>query len=1045
LKPSTFHIFNASAGSGKTFTLVKEYLKVLFGSKSKFPFKHILAITFTNKAVGEMKERIIKSLIDFSNDSILMQPTEMFKCLCEELQLEPVDLHKRSKSVLQDIVHNYAAFDVSTIDKFNQKLIRNFAFDLKIPMNFEVELDTDLVLSQAVDRLIAKAGSEPKLTKVLVDFAFEKIDEDKSWDVAYDLNIIAKMLISENDIEMVKSLNNRSLEDFKNLKAGLSIKNNSAKQEIERLSNSALQLIEEHGLQFSDFNRGSLPKHFLKLSQGDYKIDFTTKWQLELEDGPLYPKRLPDDLARILDDLQPDLIEIFKSTKSLVFAFKFHNAIYKNIIPLSVLNAIQSELNVLKDEKDLLLISEFNTIVSEHIKTQPAPFIYERIGEKFKHFFIDEFQDTSILQWLNLIPLINNALSGVSASNLLVGDAKQAIYRWRGGKAEQFIDLYEESTNPFHIKAQIKKLETNHRSSKQVIDFNNAFFSFLSQTVFSNPSHANIYKNSWQEHKIEEEGYVSLKFLDSSPNDQKDELYPAEVLKTINECLKNGFEQKDICILVRYKKDGIAIADHLNDHSTINIISSETLLLSRCQEINFIIEVLQLLSEPNNKELKFNIVSYLLEHKLTLKDEHQFYKEIIDLDLEYFFKSFEDHNIYFYTKEILQLPLYEMAEVIIHSFNLVDGSNGYIQYFLDFILDYSMHQRTSLIGFLKHYQDKKEKLSVSMPDGINAVKIMTIHKAKGLEFPVVIVPYADLNIYSERNPKIWFPLNGEEYHGFNYLLMNYNRDVEAFGAAGKELFEEHQAELELDNVNLYYVALTRAIEQLHVITEKHLDKKGNSRSITFGRLFIKYLKSINLWDEQRSEYTFGTIQKQIEYPTSTVRSDFQKKFISTSIKDLNINFVTHSGYLWQTDRLKAMEKGNLIHLIMSLIRTREDLGHAFDKLLASGILNNEQSVQLKPLIKSIVEHEVLSPCFASDITVYNERDIIVNSKLTVRPDRVIIDAENNAIIIDYKTGIPDVKHREQILGYKSAVEVLGIHVKKLILVYVNDTIETIEV
>ena len=1045
MKPSTFHIYDASAGSGKTFTLVKEYLRVLFSSNIKHPFKNILAITFTNKAVGEMKERIIKSLIDFSCSTSSTHPNEMFELLCEELHVQPSQLQKRSKAMLQDIVHNYAAFDVSTIDKFNQKLIRNFAFDLKIPMNFEVELDTDIVLSQAVDNLIAKAGSDSQLTKVLIDFAFEKIDEDKSWDVAYDFNIISKMLISENDIEKVKSLNDRSLEDFKTLKNTLSKKIEKSKQEIDLLSNSALQLIEEHGLEFSDFSGGYLPKYFRNLSLGNHGINFKSKWQQSLEDGPLYPKRVSEELAMVIDELQPKLVDIYKETKRLVYKLKFYHSIYRNITPLSVLNVIQNELEALKAEHDLLLISEFNSIVSEHIKTQPAPFIYERIGERFKHFFIDEFQDTSVLQWQNLVPLIENALSGESASAFLVGDAKQAIYRWRGGKAEQFIDLYDQITNPLHIDPKIERLKTNHRSSKSVIDFNNKFFHHLSSFAFSSPSYQNLYKNSSQDFKIKEEGCVNLTFLDISLEDDKDELYPAEVLKTIKECLNNGFEEKDICVLVRYNKEGIAIADHLNTNSVISIISSETLLLSRSQEVNFIVNVLQLLSEPYNKELKFEIVSFLIEHKLELEESHNFLVGIIDLDLEHFFKSFEAHNIYFNTKEIIQLPIYEVVEVIIHAFDLVDDSNGYIQYFLDFVLDHGLNQRTSLMGFLKHYHDKKEKLSVSTPDGINAVKIMTIHKAKGLEFPVVIFPYAELDIYRENNPKVWLPVDKTEFNGFGNLLINYNQDVEEFGAEGSELFGTHQAELELDNMNLYYVALTRAIEQLHIITRKKLDKSGNENVKNFGGLFINYLKSIQKWDDQRSIYTFGSFEKKMTHVTSTAISTIQKQFISTPKKDLNIKIVTRSGFLWETAQQKAIEKGNIIHLIMSLIKTEVDIDFAFDKLSDSGVINKLQVEQLKPIIRSVVTHVQLEPYFTSDSTIYNERDIILSPSLTVRPDRIVIDRQNKAVIIDYKTGQFNTSHRDQITLYKNAVEKLNIPVTKLILVYINETIEIIEV
>ena len=224
MNPNTFNIYDASAGSGKTFTLVKEYLKILFTSSGKNAYKNILAITFTNKAVGEMKERIIETLKAFANTKVLDASNDMFSTICDELSIEPIDLHNKSKLILNSIAHNYAAFDISTIDKFTQKLIRTFAHDLKLPINFEVELDTESVLNEAVDRLIAKAGIDKRLTKILIDFVFEKADDDKSWDVALDFYSIAKLLVNENDISAIETLKEKSLDDFKALKKGLAEK-----------------------------------------------------------------------------------------------------------------------------------------------------------------------------------------------------------------------------------------------------------------------------------------------------------------------------------------------------------------------------------------------------------------------------------------------------------------------------------------------------------------------------------------------------------------------------------------------------------------------------------------------------------------------------------------------------------------------------------------------------------------------------------------------------------------------------------------------------
>ena len=447
---SSFTIYNASAGSGKTYTLVKAYLKILFSSSNQYLFKNILAITFTNKAVAEMKERIIDMLKTFSEAAILKTSSSMFNDICEELEIEPKELHEKSKKLLNTIIHNYAAFDISTIDGFTHKLIRTFAHDLKLPLNFEVELDQDLLLNEAVDSLIAKAGTDDALTKILVDFAIEKADDDKSWDVSFDFNKIAKLLVNENDMPFIETLKHKTLSDFKGLKANLKKDIVSFEKQIIEEAQSVLTLIEEAGLEFGDFSRGSLPKHFQNLVNKKFDVNFDLNWQIDLlENNPLYPKKVSDDVASIINQIQPRLVNAFKNTKQFVFHLKFLKAFYKNVTPLSVLNAINNELNILKIEQNKMLISEFNSIISKEIQNQPTPFIYERIGEKFKHYFIDEFQDTSVLQWENLIPLLDNSLSAENGTTMLVGDAKQAIYRWRGGKAEQFIDLFNKTKQAF--------------------------------------------------------------------------------------------------------------------------------------------------------------------------------------------------------------------------------------------------------------------------------------------------------------------------------------------------------------------------------------------------------------------------------------------------------------------------------------------------------------------------------------------------------------------------------------------------------------------
>ncbi|MCT4628489.1 exodeoxyribonuclease V subunit beta, partial [Winogradskyella sp.] len=685
MQNSSFKIYNASAGSGKTFTLAKSYIKILVQSKNYDQFKLILAITFTNKAVGEMKERIIEMLKLFSKAESTIEPHPMFSAICTELSISPEYLQNKSKKLLKHIMHNYGAFDISTIDGFTHRVIRTFAHDLKLPVNFEVELDQERLLNEAVDSLISKAGNDKILTNTLVDFAIEKADDDKSWDISYDFNKIAKLLISENDLSAIKTLKHKTLDDFKTLKSQLKKDIALIESDIVKTSTSILTLIDECGLQHEDFNRKSLPNHFKNLEQKHFGVNFNSAWQNDLIEGnTLYPKRVTDTIASTINSIQPNLSEAFTKTKALVFELKLKKGFFKNITPLSVLNAIQHELNQLKEEQNKLLISEFNKIISNEIKDQPTPFIYERLGEKFKHYFIDEFQDTSKMQWENLAPLLDNMLSTSNGSAMLVGDAKQAIYRWRGGEAEQFIDLYNKSANPFQAEAEVLSLDTNYRSAREIINFNNGFFKYVSDNYFNDDRYSALYDNSTQKISKDLEGYVNIEFLDIAKEDNPYDLYAETVFKTIESCQKNGYGLDDICVIVRKRKEGVAIANYLSDKG-IKIMSSETLLLKNSNKVHFIDSLLKLLLQPNDNTLKIEVLAFLTEQH-DIDDKHIFFDKHLKLSTDEMFKSLETLNIYIDKNKLLSLPLYELVEQLIRTFNLHNTSDAYLQFYLDIVL-----------------------------------------------------------------------------------------------------------------------------------------------------------------------------------------------------------------------------------------------------------------------------------------------------------------------------------------------------------------------
>ena len=1021
-----FKIYNASAGSGKTHTLTKEYLKIIL--KNQKAYKKILAITFTNKAVAEMKTRILSSLFEFSKDDVNVKYLALFNSLLKELEIDKPELQKKAKSTLKDILHNYAFFDISTIDKFTHRLIRTFAKDLKIPQNFDVVLDTNLLIDEAVSKLVNKAGSDEKLTKVLIDFALDKTDGNKSWDVSYDLTKTSALLFKENNLEPLGKLQKKNITAFLNLHVNLKEKIKALEKDITTNANSILQLIDTNSLSFSDFKSGYFPKLIDKIAKGIIKFDSNVKWIQNFDTNPLYAKSCDEDVKNILDGLHAEFNTLFNQILEKVTRLKMLHNIYKNVVPLTVLNAIRQEIKTIETTKNQLHISNFNTLISKEIKDQPAPFIYERLGEKYNHFFIDEFQDTSELQWNNLIPLIDNALSS-DGSLFLVGDAKQAIYRWRGGKAEQFLNLINLFENPFVVTPKVESLPVNYRSHKEIVEFNNAFFT-STLNVFQNTVYRNLFEEgNKQEVIIESDGLVQLSFL--APNDHQtlDEQYCDSVLKTINEVVHQNYDYCDICILVRRNTDGVLLADFLSQHD-IPIISSESLLLNNNPKVQFLINLLKLIETPDDSELTFEILAYLAPNT---ENQHEFISKYLQNCLAFLNSKFNFNLAKLKTKSV-----FDLIENAIKQFDLVPSSDAHINYFMDVIVEVEENEGESITTFLNYWEKKKDKLSVSSPSGINAVQIMTVHKSKGLEFNFVIYPFANSRIHQEIDPKLWLPVDPNEFNGFEQMLISKSNEVIGYSEKAEEIFNAEHHKLELDFFNVLYVALTRAVKGLYIITKKDVTKNGDHKMNLSSGLFIHFLKEKGYWQENQNQYTFGQI------PANAVKEVLDEPHIVNyhySYKNRpNFNIITQSGLSWSTHRDKALSNGNLIHYIMSHITTEKDIDKAIDLGAKTDSFKKEELDHIKSIILKIVQHPSLKNYFQLDYEILNEKDIITDKGAVLRPDRVAIK-NNKATIIDYKTGKKNSKFTEQLYSYADALEKMGYVIENKIIVYINEDIQ----
>ena len=466
-------------------------------------------------------------------------------------------------------------------------------------------------------------------------------------------------------------------------------------------------------------------------------------------------------------------------------------------------------------------------------------------------------------------------------------------------------------------------------------------------------------------------------------------------------------------------------------------------MLQNSAKVTFIIDVLKVLQNPNDEETRFELLYFLHNHLAINKSKHSFFKEFAKENVQTIFEYLKSFGISFDILAFHQLPFYEKIEEIIRGFNLVNSSDAYVQFFLDVVLE-QQRKSTDIAEFLEFWEIKKERLSIVAPESANAVQIMTIHKSKGLEFPVVVFP-CDVDVYRQINPKVWLNELPDNYDNFTELLVDYNKSISYVNNTGLEVYNQQREELELDNYNLLYVALTRAVEQLHVITEKKISSKKEENTNFYSGVFINYLKQNNLWNDEVLDYGFGDKKRVSLKENKASLAEIQDKFISTSWQEHNVVLLASASKMWDTAQGEAINFGNLFHEILSKINTKNDVNKVVKHYLQLGILDDVQSKEIENKINSIVNHPEIKKYFSDKVVVYNEREIVDFDNQIIIPDRLIFNDKNEVIIVDYKTGTQSSEHKQQLLRYERVLKSMDFIISKKILIYINDKIDIIEV
>lgn len=1037
MSSTAFTIYNASAGSGKTYTLVKEYLKILFKDTSDQSYRKILAITFTNKAVNEMKQRIVSSLHAFSQKEVVLKQQSFLEDISKDLNISTQEIQEKSRRIIQQLLHNYSGFDISTIDKFTHKIIRSFATDLNLSLTFDVLIDTQELLQEAVDSVLSLVGIDEEITQLLLTFSLDNLEEDKNWDISKNLLEMARILFKENDKKELEAYENLSLSDFITLKKTLQEQIKVLTQQSKEKALEIFKFLEHHQIDLTSFSYGTFPNKVNEIVNDKFSFDDFNKF------------RSPEDIRvkanykSIVESIKPELISMMAEIYKLLGTKAFYSNIVKNIVSLSLLNRIKQETLRIESEKNQLSLSEFNSIIHEHVKNEPAPFIYERLGERYRHFFIDEFQDTSQMQWQNLVPLIDNALSsqdaqGTAGSLFLVGDPKQSIYRWRGGKAEQFIDLSKDE-NPFsNPSKKVQRLDTNYRSYKEVIEFNNDFFKFLS-LKFSNLDYEFLYAEQCAQ-KINSKtgGYVEIQLLPNDKSVDKNQEYLEATLSVIEKVLAQGFSYQDIVLLTRKKDSGVLLANFLTQNE-VPILSSETLLLQNSTQVKVLIAFLQFLKEPQDNQAKASFLYYIAKHKQNQFEIHDFIIQGLKLqtlsELEKWLETFDLKISFAYLQ---RKDLYTVVETLVQTFFDEERNLSYVQYFMDEVLGQTVKYQSSISDFLNYWQIHSPKLSIPAPEHTNAVRIMTIHKSKGLEFPVVIFPFAEES-FSKSRGQVWLNTNDASTNEISKALVNFVKEVQYYSAEAQEVYVGKKQEDLFDEINVLYVTLTRAEEQLYIISRNNVLAKGNLPE-ALSSFFIEYLQEKNLYN-QEGIYSFGTpIKKSVKEELSL---EAQELLVPKSIESVAENFsfsdikiAQRQALMWDKKSSRAIEYGNLLHQTLANITSEHSVDKAIEKMLHLGLLTYQNLTKVKDAVQRVIKHPELKMFFSSDVKVFSERMLLEKKSTNQIPDRIVFD-DNKALLLDYKTGIFQTKHQNQLENYAQRLERMGYVVAKKTLVYIG--------
>ncbi len=1068
-------VYRASAGSGKTFKLTGEYLKLLFQHPSSY--RHILAVTFTNKATDEMKKRIIEELDVLARGEKQSDYTQM---LIKEAKINEAEIQPAAKKILVSILHDYTAFQISTIDRFFQQTMRAFTREIGLQGGYNLELDTEKVLSEAVDGMLSELDSNDnkQLLNWLLRYSEDKVENGKSWNIRNDIKDLSKEIFKENykafsdDIQQFISDKTTMSAYIKKI----NIIKNEFESSLKQIGERGLNIIQLSNLDVADFKGGARSpfSHFFKWASGDVKEPSNTFINLENNlDNWLTGKTSSEKKAQIENAFHSGLNDCVKEVLTLFGEpfIRYQTAVEINryFYTLGILGDIDKHIRQYAADNNIMLLSDTTQLLNLVIGESDTPFIYEKVGVRIKNYMIDEFQDTSGMQWKNFYPLIKDSLDAGNF-DLIVGDVKQSIYRWRNSDWKLLEEQIKYDFKNEGIQEEV--LDTNYRSCRNVIEFNNAFFTLASEvlqdkfnTETENPSENDesgfnskikqVYAQLYQKvpEKMENKhGHVQINFIDTEEYEDW-QAHSLEIIpQTIEKLQDKGFKLKDIAILVRTKNEGAQVADTLLQYSmshsdtnySYDVISDEALFISKSRSVGLLVSMLRYLMNPN-ESINQALVAY--EYGLSKKQETP--ENVL---IEYFRFNKEKNNIQpelHFSEEMMnelerlkQLSLYEITEGLIallfsqHNPNENEvGEAVFIQAFQDMVLDFSTRNTADISAFLSWWDETGSRKTILMPEAQDAIRILTVHKSKGLGFKAVIMPFCDWEIDHKAflTNILWLHTDKMPFGEIPLLPIRYSKNLQ--NTIFKDDYLNEKMHAYIDNLNLAYVAFTRAKEELILMSPKPKKNEVNSmgdllhfcitNSNNYASATPEGYTIVSLseyWNVEILQYKYGDWWQTSPEKASSIHQEKMTGFSSIDVKDRLQLRLYGKGFFKEKEQRKY---GNLMHEILSKVFVVEDLDNAVQEQIFSGAISEDEAIKIRELLQKAISRPETLDWFSGKYKILNESVILQPKGRFKRPDRIMM-CNNEVIVVDYKFGEKEKKsYTKQVKDYMNLIGKMG--------------------